>query len=96
LIFSVINRQIEGAFIQGMGWATMEELIYGDKDHSWIRPEGRMFTTGPGKNMLHRNLSNQYKILQNYISYTPHDRHVQNTGIQRCTRRIQCVVNGRC
>lgn len=40
--------QIEGAFIQGMGWATIEELVYGDKDHTWIRPQGRMFTTGPG------------------------------------------------
>ena len=40
--------QIEGAFIQGMGWCTVEEMIYGDKHHSWIRPKGRTFTTGPG------------------------------------------------
>jgi len=26
----------------------MEEVIYGDKDHAWIRPQGRTFTTGPG------------------------------------------------
>ena len=40
--------QIEGAFIQGMGWSTMEEVIYSDSDHTWIRPPGSVFTTGPG------------------------------------------------
>ena len=40
--------QIEGAFIQGMGWCTMEEVIYGDDDHTWIRPRGKVFTSGPG------------------------------------------------
>jgi xanthine dehydrogenase/oxidase len=40
--------QIEGAFTQGMGWSTIEEIVYGDEDHTWIRPAGRVFTTGPG------------------------------------------------
>ena len=40
--------QIEGAFIQGMGWSTIEEIIYADDDHVWIRPRGALFTTGPG------------------------------------------------
>ncbi len=31
-----------------MGWCTLEEMIYGDKDHQWVRPMGRTFTTGPG------------------------------------------------
>lgn len=39
--------QIEGAFVQGYGWCTMEELIWGDKDHPWVR-EGQLFTRGPG------------------------------------------------
>jgi xanthine dehydrogenase/oxidase len=39
--------QIEGAFIQGYGWSTMEELVWGDKDHRWVR-EGSLFTKGPG------------------------------------------------
>ena len=39
--------QIEGAFIQGYGWSTMEELIWGDKEHTWVRP-GQLFTRGPG------------------------------------------------
>mmetsp|Transcript_22291 Transcript_22291/g.36642 ORF Transcript_22291/g.36642 Transcript_22291/m.36642 type:complete len:1573 (-) Transcript_22291:148-4866(-) len=45
---SIDIGQIEGAFIQGMGWATIEEVIYGDNDHTWIRPRARMHTTGPG------------------------------------------------
>jgi xanthine dehydrogenase/oxidase len=40
--------QIEGAFTQGYGWSTMEELIRGDADHVWIRPKGSNFTRGPG------------------------------------------------
>ncbi|CAM0874142.1 unnamed protein product [Alopecurus aequalis] len=39
--------QIEGAFIQGLGWAAMEELKWGDNNHKWIRP-GHLFTCGPG------------------------------------------------
>jgi xanthine dehydrogenase/oxidase len=40
--------QIEGAFHQGMGWSTIEDIVYGDNDHAWIRPIGALFTTGPG------------------------------------------------
>jgi xanthine dehydrogenase/oxidase len=45
---SIDIGQIEGAFIQGMGWSTIEEIIYADDDHKWVRPSGTMFTTGPG------------------------------------------------
>lgn len=31
-----------------MGWSTIEEVVYADDDHTWIRPRGRVFTTGPG------------------------------------------------
>jgi len=39
--------QIEGAFIQGFGWCTMEEMVWGDSEHKWVRP-GHLFTQGPG------------------------------------------------
>lgn len=39
--------QIEGAFVQGYGWSTMEELVWGDAEHPWVRP-GQLFTRGPG------------------------------------------------
>lgn len=39
--------QIEGAYVQGFGWCTMEELIWGDSQHTWVRT-GQLFTRGPG------------------------------------------------
>ncbi|KAG1664511.1 hypothetical protein FOA52_007775 [Chlamydomonas sp. UWO 241] len=39
--------QVEGAFVQGMGWLCIEELLWGDKQHGWVRP-GHLFTKGPG------------------------------------------------
>lgn len=39
--------QIEGAFIQGLGWAALEELKWGDAAHKWI-PPGCLYTCGPG------------------------------------------------
>jgi len=35
--------QIEGGFVQGLGLFTLEEVVYGDEDHSWI-PRGHLFT----------------------------------------------------
>ncbi|WCJ36904.1 Xanthine dehydrogenase/oxidase [Euphorbia peplus] len=39
--------QVEGAFIQGLGWVALEELKWGDSAHKWI-PPGCLFTCGPG------------------------------------------------
>ncbi|KAG6629944.1 xanthine dehydrogenase 1-like isoform X1 [Carya illinoinensis] len=39
--------QIEGAFIQGLGWVALEELKWGDAAHKWI-PPGWLYTCGPG------------------------------------------------
>ncbi|ONK76222.1 uncharacterized protein A4U43_C03F25280 [Asparagus officinalis] len=39
--------QIEGAFVQGLGWVALEELKWGDPDHKWIR-NGSLYTSGPG------------------------------------------------
>ncbi|KAL6053752.1 xylitol dehydrogenase, variant 2 [Balamuthia mandrillaris] len=39
--------QIEGAFVQGLGWSTIEELVWGDREHKWARP-GYLKTNGPG------------------------------------------------
>eukprot|EP00455_Lapot_gusevi_P049466 TRINITY_DN701_c0_g1_i2.p1 TRINITY_DN701_c0_g1~~TRINITY_DN701_c0_g1_i2.p1 ORF type:complete len:499 (-),score=127.80 TRINITY_DN701_c0_g1_i2:250-1746(-) len=44
---SIDIGQIEGAFVQGVGWCTMEELVWGDREHKWVRP-GQLFTRGPG------------------------------------------------
>ncbi|CAL5426158.1 unnamed protein product [Camellia sinensis] len=42
----VILAQIEGAFIQGLGWVALEELKWGDAAHRWIRL-GSLYTCGP-------------------------------------------------
>jgi xanthine dehydrogenase/oxidase len=39
--------QVEGAFVQGMGWSCIEELVWGDDQHQWVKP-GTLFTRGPG------------------------------------------------
>lgn len=39
--------QIEGAFVQGLGWVALEEVKWGDGNHQWVRP-GHLFTQGPG------------------------------------------------
>ncbi|XP_015875905.3 xanthine dehydrogenase 1 isoform X1 [Ziziphus jujuba] len=39
--------QIEGAFIQGLGWVALEELKWGDAAHKWV-PSGHLYTCGPG------------------------------------------------
>ncbi|XP_027342141.1 xanthine dehydrogenase 1-like isoform X3 [Abrus precatorius] len=39
--------QIEGAFMQGLGWVALEELKWGDGAHKWI-PSGCLYTCGPG------------------------------------------------
>lgn len=31
-----------------MGWSTIEDVMYADDDHTWIRPRGSVFTAGPG------------------------------------------------
>ncbi|XP_048444791.1 xanthine dehydrogenase 1-like isoform X2 [Pyrus x bretschneideri] len=39
--------QIEGAFLQGLGWVALEELKWGDPAHKWISP-GCLYMSGPG------------------------------------------------
>lgn len=40
--------QLEGAFMQGYGWLTMEEFIRGDfEKNKWVKP-GKVHTNGPG------------------------------------------------
>lgn len=47
VVCNVNFKQIEGAFIQGLGWVALEELKWGDAAHKWI-PSGCLYTCGPG------------------------------------------------
>ena len=42
--------QVEGGFVQGMGWTCLEELVWGDEDHKWL-PPGVLHTRGPGEHL---------------------------------------------
>ncbi|CAF1447168.1 unnamed protein product [Adineta ricciae] len=44
--------QIEGAFMQGVGYFTMEELIQGDSQHPWISQVGSLHNADPNKYKL--------------------------------------------
>jgi len=50
--------QIEGAFVQGAGWLTTEELIFAETgaqnaNHAWFKaPSGTLLTAGPGNYKL--------------------------------------------
>ncbi len=39
--------QVEGGFVQGLGWTCLEELVWGDAEHKWL-PPGVLHTRGPG------------------------------------------------
>mmetsp|Transcript_4054 Transcript_4054/g.9745 ORF Transcript_4054/g.9745 Transcript_4054/m.9745 type:complete len:431 (-) Transcript_4054:94-1386(-) len=39
--------QIEGAFVQGQGWLTVEDVVYGSREHVWLAP-GQQHMPGPG------------------------------------------------
>ncbi|KAK6925645.1 Aldehyde oxidase/xanthine dehydrogenase, a/b hammerhead [Dillenia turbinata] len=45
--FHTRTANIEGAFIQGLGWVALEEIKWGDAAHKWI-PQGFLYTSGPG------------------------------------------------
>jgi len=43
--------QIEGAFVQGVGWATIEDMVWADTGGQWLINSGRigqLYTKGPG------------------------------------------------
>ncbi|PRP86577.1 xanthine dehydrogenase-like [Planoprotostelium fungivorum] len=40
--------QVEGAFMQGAGLVSIEELAWGDNQHPWIKQGGKLQTAGPG------------------------------------------------
>merc|ERR1719188_1852220 len=39
--------QIEGAYMQGLGWSCIEEVVWGCSEFPWLKP-GALFTRGPG------------------------------------------------
>lgn len=63
--------QIEGGFLQGLGWVALEELKWGDKAHKWI-PPGHLFTTGPGSYKIPslNNVPSKFNVSLLKVSFT--------------------------
>ena len=47
--------QVEGAFTQGMGWTTTEDLVWGGNEHAWVKPAGRLLNSGPAGTSCRRS-----------------------------------------
>lgn len=83
--------QVEGAFTQGMGWSTIEEVVWGDSAHPWVRP-GQLFTRGPGE---HHQLCYQVCVDSNKLPGVC-NRHVQAAHLQRHTCGFPCLAAAQC
>ncbi|PWA82587.1 xanthine dehydrogenase [Artemisia annua] len=70
--------QIEGAFVQGMGWVALEELKWGDDAHKWI-PPGCLFTSGPGNYKIPSVNDIPFKFKVSLLKDAPNDKAVHSS-----------------
>ncbi|XP_035831148.1 xanthine dehydrogenase 1-like [Helianthus annuus] len=70
--------QIEGAFVQGMGWVALEELKWGDAAHKWI-PPGCLFTSGPGNYKIPSVNDVPFKFKVSLLKDAPNDKAIHSS-----------------
>ncbi|XP_071734841.1 xanthine dehydrogenase 1-like isoform X3 [Rutidosis leptorrhynchoides] len=70
--------QIEGAFVQGMGWVALEELKWGDDAHKWV-PPGCLFTCGPGNYKIPSVNDVPFKFKVSLLKDAPNDKAVHSS-----------------
>ncbi|XP_071706054.1 xanthine dehydrogenase 1-like [Rutidosis leptorrhynchoides] len=70
--------QIEGAFVQGIGWVALEELKWGDDAHKWI-PPGCLFTCGPGNYKIPSVNDVPFKFKVSLLKDAPNDKAVHSS-----------------
>lgn len=70
--------QIEGAFLQGLGWVALEELKWGDAAHKWIRP-GCLFTSGPGNYKIPTVNDVPFKFNISLLKDAPNDKAIHSS-----------------
>nr|XP_043631064.1 xanthine dehydrogenase 1-like [Erigeron canadensis] len=70
--------QIEGAFVQGIGWLALEELKWGDGAHKWISP-GSLFTSGPGTYKIPSVNDVPFKFKVSLLKDAPNDKAVHSS-----------------
>lgn len=70
--------QIEGAFIQGLGWVALEELKWGDEAHKWI-PPGCLFTCGPGNYKIPSVNDVPFRFKVSLLKDAPNDKAIHSS-----------------
>ncbi|KAK1409893.1 hypothetical protein QVD17_36422 [Tagetes erecta] len=70
--------QIEGAFVQGMGWVALEELKWGDESHKWIAP-GFLLTAGPGNYKIPSVNDVPLKFKVSLLKDAPNDKAIHSS-----------------
>ncbi|KAG8389014.1 hypothetical protein BUALT_Bualt02G0185300 [Buddleja alternifolia] len=70
--------QIEGAFVQGLGWVALEELKWGDSAHKWI-PPGCLYTSGPGSYKIPSVNDVPFKFSISLLKDAPNDKAIHSS-----------------
>lgn len=70
--------QIEGAFVQGIGWVALEELKWGDGAHKWIQ-SGCLFTSGPGNYKIPSVNDVPFKFKVSLLKDAPNDKAIHSS-----------------
>ncbi|XP_051142249.1 xanthine dehydrogenase 1-like isoform X2 [Andrographis paniculata] len=70
--------QIEGAFVQGLGWVALEELKWGDAAHRWI-PAGCLYTSGPGNYKIPSINDVPFKFNISLLKDAPNDKAIHSS-----------------
>ncbi|KAK6164152.1 hypothetical protein DH2020_001016 [Rehmannia glutinosa] len=70
--------QIEGAFVQGLGWVALEELKWGDAAHKWV-PPGCLYTCGPGTYKIPSINDVPFKFSVFLLKDAPNDKAIHSS-----------------
>ncbi|KAL8465182.1 hypothetical protein ACS0TY_034614 [Phlomoides rotata] len=70
--------QIEGAFVQGLGWAALEELKWGDASHKWV-PPGCLYTCGPGAYKIPSINDTPFKFSVSLLKDAPNPKAIHSS-----------------
>ena len=70
--------QVEGGWTQGFGLFTMEEMVWGDREHEWLK-RGRMFTVGPSTYKIPSFNDAPVKFNVRLLNDTPNPRAVHSS-----------------
>ncbi|KAL6564721.1 xylitol dehydrogenase [Orobanche minor] len=70
--------QIEGAFVQGLGWVALEELKWGDASHKWV-PPGCLYTCGPGTYKIPSINDVPFKFNVSLLKDAPNDKAIHSS-----------------